>query len=95
MRSTPIQVLIPVPILVQFPNQDAYCLRVQMEGAPQDIVMLPGRQSAHGGTTTRARAVSNRSERWHAVAPFHGKVVMIVTKDPVVKSFHLLRRHRG
>jgi len=35
------------------------------------------------------------SERRNAIAQFHGKVVMMVTKESVAKSFHLLRRHRG
>lgn len=39
MRSTPIRVLIALPILAQFPNQGAYCVRAQMEGAAQDIVV--------------------------------------------------------
>lgn len=35
----PLRVLIAFPILVQFPDQGAYCVRAQMEGAPQDIVV--------------------------------------------------------
>lgn len=35
----PLRVLIALPILVRFPDQGAYCVRAQMEGAPQDVVV--------------------------------------------------------
>ena len=35
----PLRVLIALPILVQFPEQGAYCVRAQMEGAQQDVVV--------------------------------------------------------
>lgn len=35
----PLRVLIALPILVQFPDQGAYCVRAQMEGVTQEVVV--------------------------------------------------------